>query len=223
MPMKKLEEIHLLNKVLVLSLGFLILLFGSYYLGKKIRNRNSDTMIFTKGSSPVSHIPEKIPEEETPPTEWEDVKPVENFDWNVPALFELPSGQSWEIVNPDSLERPISTTIYIRGTGQISLPGTLYWSGTFKYNSPGYNPFAKFVESLDKDWKPGLTYKGEEICGIDGGSGGSSVYSVVKMNGPFIRTIIFMNNFWDSKRNLYIYVSDPMNIDEYVPFSEKLN
>jgi len=179
-------------------------------------------MVFTKGSSPVSRIPEKIPEKEVPPTEWEDVKPVENFDWNVPNLFELPVGQSWRIVDPDLAKHTIPKTIYVRGFEEIPLPGTLYWSGTFEYDSSSYNPYADFIGNLDEGWKFGLNYKGEEIIGVFGGAGGSSFDGVIKMNGPLIRTVIFMGKHWDSKRDLYLYISDPINVDEHVPFSEKV-
>jgi len=218
MLMKRFKEIHFLNKILVLSLIFSLVLFGAYCLGKKIRNKNSNTMVFTKGSPPVATIPEKAPEKEVPTVEWEDVVPEENFDWDIPDLFDLPSGQSWKIVNPDSSKHSIPTTIYVRGFGEIPLPGTLYWSGTFKYGSLSYNTFERLLESLDKGWEQCLDYKGEEICGAGLGSGGSSIDGIVKMNGPLIRTVILVDKLWDSKRDLYIYISAPINIEDYITF-----
>ena len=61
--MKRLKEIHVLNKILVLSLVFLVVLCGTYYLGKKIRNRNSSTRVFTAESSSVVPVPEEAPKE----------------------------------------------------------------------------------------------------------------------------------------------------------------
>jgi len=221
MPMRKLGKIRISNKVLkvlIVSVIVFVILCGAYYLTKELTGADSRTMTFTKKFSPVSPIPEKIPEKGVPTIEWEDIVPEENFDWNIPDLFELPSGQSWEIVNPDSPKHSIPTSIYVSDIEQIALPGTLYWSGTFKYGPLSYNTFEKLLESLDKGWEQCLGYKGEEICGAGLGSGGSSVDGIVKMNGPLIRTVILVDKLWDSKRDLYIYISDSVNIEDYIAF-----
>jgi hypothetical protein len=116
----------------------------------------------------------------------------------------------------------VSLTIYYEDEEgfypNMLFPGTLYWSGTLKYDSLSYNPFAKLLESLDKGWKQCLDYKGKKICGMAAGSGGSSANGIIKMNGPLIQTVILTNKSSNSKRDLYLYISDPVNIEDYIVF-----
>jgi len=197
--MKRLGEVHFLNKILVLSLIFSLVLFGAYCLGKKIRNKNSNTMVFTKGSPPVATITEKAPEKEAPPIEWEDVVPEENFDWNVPPLPELPQGHGWKVVNPPYPTNNIFPIIYYKdkdGFKDISLPGTLYYAGSFDCSQSPIDKISGdfFSAGLDTGWKWIVSYKGVELHGLDAGVGGGFATGLVKLNGSIAHYNFFRGN-----------------------------
>jgi len=194
-------------------------------LSKKIGNSNSNTMVFTKGSPLVAIIPEKIPEKKAPPIEWEDVVPEENFDWKVPTLPELPQGRSWRVVNPTNLEQHIvkkiwfSTDDYLNG-GEITPPGTLYYSGILKYDLDFLKNLKWFSKGLDLGWKHSILYKGTRFYVDGGGAGGSSFEGLVKSNGFLIRSIT-INTLLRGDLEFYIYISDPVNMDEHIPLVNK--
>jgi len=220
MPMRKLGKIRISNKVLIVSVIVFVVLCGAYYLTKELTGADSRTMTFTKKFSPVPSIPEKIPEEEVPPTEWEDVVPEENFDWKVPPLPELPQGHNWKVIDPTATKPHAVKKMWFSNNdhsnwGGISPTGTLYYSGVLKYDSDFLKNLGWFSKGLDLDWKHSVLYEGTKFYVDGGGATGSSFMGLVKSNGFLIRSIT-ITELLRGNLEMYIYISDTVNMNEYI-------
>lgn len=154
----------------------------------------------------------------------EDGIPEPDFDWNIPTLPELPEGMSWHSfpVEVDEAHGETLPHVLHLGTSRVQsykdlLPsGTMYYSGRITGNDE-YSILSAVANAAQYfGWKYGVAYKGNVFWVGNGGSGSGVFDGYVKSNGNVIRSIRLTNRYQISGWEIYFFVSDPINMDDYI-------